>query len=222
MPRVTDPTIRVTDAGWKRGAQSGAVTPARLHWPPREPGKGSPQRPAYKGPTSPSDRRVCVCATVLPFYSGAPRCLGWFWGPAPHFAPLCSHQQSRPMVSAHSVAVQARCQLCPPGGESTSGLKRQRGLGRHLLWRGEIRPRMKGSPGRLHAAEWLWPTDELGGNVWSNCTCRKSVLHAQWPAFCSGCPFGEESLSGALAERVWQPGAAAKRADLEGLGAISK
>ena len=113
---------------------------------------------------------VCVCATVLPFYSGAPRCLGWFWGPAPHFAPLCSHQQSRPMVSAHSVAVQARCQLCPPGGESTSGLKRQRGLGRHLLWRGEIRPRMKGSPGQLHAAEWLWPTDELGGNVWSNCT----------------------------------------------------
>ena len=52
--------------------------------------------------------------------------------------------------------------------------------------------------------------------------CRKSVLHAQWPAFCSGCPFGEESLSGALAERVWQPGAVAKRADLEGLGAISK
>lgn len=53
MPRVTGPTIRVTDAGWKRGAQSGAVTPARLHWPPREPGKGSPQRPAYKGQLHP-------------------------------------------------------------------------------------------------------------------------------------------------------------------------
>lgn len=51
-----------------------------------------------------------------------------------------------------------------------SGLERQQGLGSRLLWRGEIRPRMKGSAGRLHAAEQLWPADEPAGNVWSNCT----------------------------------------------------
>lgn len=90
-----------------------------------------------------------VCVTVHPFYSGAPRRLGWFRGPASHSAPLWSCQQSRPLVTAHGMAVQAQCLLCPPGGERASGLKRQQGLGRHPPWSGEIRPRMKGSPGRL-------------------------------------------------------------------------
>lgn len=102
-------------------------------------------------PTCPACVSVCAraCVTVRPFYSGAPRRLGWFRGPAPHSAPLWSSQRSRPLVTAHGVALQARCPLCPPGGERASGLKRQQGLGRHPLWSGEIRPRMKGSPGRL-------------------------------------------------------------------------